>query len=304
MPRDGLSNLELVANSTWIIALARLKCPSCGFVSSDIRLTALNTPCPRCGSCGKAREVFPGMLAVRWLEIVGECYVKAFAGAGKRQAALAEEARAILGRAPERSWLEGALRTLRRLARKHYVSPADSRERLRAFKKRLALRSQEESDRLWYLLATYRDTTNDHTGVVVATASLFEELLRELLTGVLVCKGEPYLKARDAVSMVRSRAQATALFKKLTGVSLSRAVREFPVPGLFDAWQEAARKRNDYVHITPSAVGAEASERAFNAAKNAFGLFSFLHNQYSLAPPRTRQVSGSSRWPVAKSFVF
>lgn len=279
--KSGLSNFELASNSTFVIALTRLKCPFCGYVSSDIRLTA---PCPRCKQAGSARQVFPSVVCLRRLEIVADSYAKAYAAAGEKQAALVEQSRQILGRTPERGWLETAVRNVRKLVRNSRGSDSDYKKFLEGLQRRLNLNSRDEASRLAYLLTTYTDTATDHRNVVTSTASLYEQLFREFLVELLISKGEDHQKARDSVSKLRRRDSGISKFKSITGVPLRDAVRRFPVRGLYESWQAIAKKRNEYLHVTPWAVNAQIAERAFDAAKNSFGLFSFLHNTYCLAP--------------------
>lgn len=41
-----------------------LRCPQCNIVSADPNLTAIDTPCPRCGARGQPREAWPSVPAL------------------------------------------------------------------------------------------------------------------------------------------------------------------------------------------------------------------------------------------------
>ena len=287
----GLSNIELAGNSTWVVALTRSRCPFCSFVSSDIGLTALATPCPRCAQSGSAREMFPSGVCIRRLEIVAEAYVRAYAAASEKHGALAEDLRQILGRTPERSWLDSAVRRVRRLSRSSTNSGAEYEKFLHRLQQRLCVKDPNDSARIFYLLATYKDTSSEHYNVVTSTASLFEQLFREFLVELLVSKGEKYRDARRFVSDLRRWRQQEERFKSVTGAPLHKAIDGFGVTGLYQAWRDVAKRRNDYSHVSPWAVGAQTAESAFGAAKNAFGLFSYLHNAHCLAPVSAAESS-------------
>lgn len=290
--RTSISNIELAANSTWIIALTRLKCPFCGFVSSDIRLTAWKMPCPRCKMSGSARELFPSGVCIRRLEIVAESYVKAYSAASEKKAELAEDIRQVLGRIPEGSWMDSAVRQVQTLARRSTPSSARYDRFVARLQKRLALQSADETARIIYLLATYTGTSSEHYNVVTSTASLYEQLFREFLAQLLVSRGDGHAEARKSISKLRTWKKLKDQFENAVGISLHEAVEGFGEPHLYETWRRLAKHRNDYNHVNPWAISARTAEAAFDAAKNAFALFSFLHNAYCLAPVPAVTVEG------------
>lgn len=280
----SISNVELAANSTWLIASTSLKCPFCGFVSPDFRLTALNMPCPRCNQSGSAREMFPSAISIRRLEIVAESYVKAYAAASEKKAELAQDVRQVLGRIPEASWMDSAIRQVQILARSSTRTDAKYERFVARLEKRLALQSRDETARIIYLLATYTETSSEHYNVVTSTASLYEQLFREFLAQLLVTRGDGHAHARKSVSKLRSWKKLKEQFENTAGIPFREAVVGFGEPHLYETWRRLAKHRNDFNHVNPWAISARTAEAAFNIAKNAFALFCFLHNAYCLAP--------------------
>jgi hypothetical protein len=237
--------------------------------------------------------MFPSTACIRWLEIVADSYVRAYARSGEEQATLAERIRSDLGKAYEPSWIPVAARLVRRLLRKSRGSKAEYRLFLSALKRRLSLDDEEEAARLYPLLADYPDTTNEHCNVVVSTAALYDKLFSEFLVRLLESRGEGHADASKEVAKKSRRDDLRALFQKFTGTALHKAVGQFGVRSLYGDWQDVTHRRNEYLHATPEAINRQMAEKAFNAAKNAFGLFSFLHNKYCLVPLPTGE--GPSR---------
>ena len=274
--QTGLSNLELAANSTWVIALTYCECPLCGYLTP----APGSLPCPKCNRSGSRRSVFPGYACIKWLKMIGDAYVRAYARTGEKQAELVEVIRSDFKRDIEPSWVAAAARSVRKLLRKSRGSNAEYRKVLDVLQKRLALENQEQAGRVFPMLWSYSETTNEHCNVVVSTAALFERLFSDLLVRLAGSRGSEWPDAKEIVAKTQRRVSRIRLFEKMTGTSLERSVREFGVRGLYAGWQDIARRRNLYLHVTPGAISAAMAERAFNLAKNAFGLFAFLHNKH------------------------
>lgn len=295
---ENLTNLELAANPTWVIASTFAECPFCGFLCRDLGLVRVSVPCPNCNRSGSARLLFPGIACIKWLEMIADSYVRAYARAGEKQAALAEQIRSDLRRRAEPSWVVAAARNVRKLLRKSRGSQAEYKRVLDALQRRLSLDSQEQARRVYPLILEYSETTNDHCNVVVSTAALFESLFSDFLVRLLVSRGRAYGEARKTVAKMRRRDDLKKLFKETTRTPLLKAVGEFGVSGLYEGWQDVATRRNRFLHITPGAISADMAEKAFNIAKNAFGLFAYLHNRFCVAassPHKRRALSKAGR---------
>jgi hypothetical protein len=226
--------------------------------------------------------MFPSMACIRWLEIVADSYVRAYARSGEEEAALAERIRSDLGKAYEPSWIPVAARLVRRLLRKSRGSKAEYRLFLDSLKRRLSLDNDEQAARLYPILASHPGTTNEHCNVVVSTAALYDRLFSDFLIRLLESRGESCTDARQEVRRAGRRDDLKDLFRKATGVTLPKAVAEFGVRGLYEGWRDTTKRRNDFLHVTPEAINRQMAERAFNAAKNALGLFAHLHNRFCL----------------------
>lgn len=281
--QKGLSNLELAGNPTWVIASTFCECPFCGFLSRDLGLVRVSTPCPKCSRSGSPRYVFPSVACIQWLELIADSYVRAYARTGEKQAELAEQIRSDLKKSFEPSWVAAAARSVRKLLRKSRGSQQEYRKVLDALQRRLSLENQDQAERVYPVLASYSDTTNDHCNVVVSTSALFERLFYDLLVRLLVSRGKDWAEARSTVAKMQRRVDRKRLFQEITKTSLEKAVREFGERGIYAGWQDIARRRNYYLHLTPGAISAAMAKRAFNLAKNAFGLFASLHNRFCAA---------------------
>ena len=275
---DAISNIDLTANLTWAISCTLSECPECSFVRSDFD----GPPCPNCGAREDVGNVFPRGTCVRRLEVVARHYVAASSDVKAAKAELLSQIRG-LGITCDHSWAEAEVRKLQAMYGTYLKSRKGYTEYLEELGKRTSLKKPGLT-RLFCILSNYKDTSPQHSDVVTSSASLFEELLREFLVQLLTARGESYAKARKDVP--RPRHAREMLFNKLTGVSLGKAVSEYGVSNLYESWQQLAERRNEYLHGTAWAVSANAAERAFNAAKVAFGLFAFLHNRFCVVAGR------------------
>lgn len=86
--RTGLTHLELAENPTWVIASTFMECSFCGFLSREPGLDCPSVPCPKCSRSGSSRVPFPGLSCIRWLEMIGDAYVRANTRTAERQAEL------------------------------------------------------------------------------------------------------------------------------------------------------------------------------------------------------------------------
>jgi hypothetical protein len=278
--RRGLSNLELAANPTWVIASTFEECSFCGFLSRDPELGRPSVPCPNCKRSGSPRLIFPGLACITWLEMVGDAYLRATAGADEKKGALVDIIRSDFRPDIDPSWVRIAARKVRRLLRKSPRTETDYHRVLDEIQRRLSLRTREQACRAFSLLANSSDTVNEHSNVVVLTGSLFERLFHDLLVQVLARRGMTNPEAHRTVDKRRRREDLLELFWIATGTRPQEAIGEFGVRGLYEGWQDIADRRNKFLHVSPGVVSAVMAERAFNLAKNAFGLFAFLHNKH------------------------
>jgi len=278
--QTSLSNLELAANPTWVIASTVEECPFCGFLSRDPELGKPSVPCPKCERSGSPRLIFPGHASIEWLEMIADSYVRAYARTSERKAAVADQIRSDLRRKIEPSWVVAAARNVRKLLRKSRGSQAEYKKVLEALQRRLSLESEEQARRAFPLVLEYSDTANEHCSVLVSTAALFEGLFNDFLVRLLVSRGMGNGEAKKKVAGIRRLNDREKLFERTAGATLRRAVGEFGVRGLYEKWHNMADRRNKFLHMTPGAISADMAEKAFNLAKNAFALFTFLHNKY------------------------
>ena len=281
--RTGLTNLKLAQNPTWVVALTFTECPVCGFLSREPGPDRPSVPCPRCSRRGSTRSTFPGYACIEWLKMIGDAYVRAAARTRARLDELAGAIRPNLKRDIKVPGLVAAAKDVRRFFRESDRSEAAYHRELSALQRRLSLATKEQAARAFSLLAGYSDTSIEYTTVVLLTASLFERLLHDLLIQLLVGRGMSGQQARKTVRKRHRREELHELFWVVTGTCLERAVGEFGVRGLYEAWQSVADRRNKFLHITSRAISADMAERAFNIAKCAFPLFAFLQNRYYAA---------------------
>ena len=274
----SLTNLELAANPTWISAEVFSECRFCGFLSQDLELDRPSVPCPRCKLSGLPRFLYPDIASIRRLEMIADAFVQAYARTGERQAALAEQIRSDLRRSCDPSWVATAIRKVRKLRCKHPASAQDYAKLLATLQRRLSLDTPEQTQRVYFRLATYEETSTEHSNLVVLTTALFEGLFSELLIRLLVSRGTDYGDARVEVRRTRTFEGRRKLFERETHTPLRQAVRRFGHRGFYERWEYVRELRNRFAHQTPFAIGADALERAFNLAKDSFALFAFLHN--------------------------
>lgn len=278
--KQGLTNLELAANRTWIVASLFGECPFCSFVSQDTELVRLAAPCPRCGRSGSARSVFPSYSCIERLKAIADSYVRACARVSERQSALVDRISSDLKRTVEPLWVTEAALQVRKLLRGSRGARPEYERVYEALQRALSLQSQEQAARALPSVVKYSDAVTEHSYVVVSTAALFEGLLSDMLVRLLVVRGETESEARKRVRNTRRLCDLEKLFEETAGESLRQAVKPFGVRGSYECWRLIAERRNRFLHNSPGAVGIESAEKAFDLAKNAFGLFAFLHNRY------------------------
>jgi hypothetical protein len=276
----SLTNLELAGNPTWVIASTFSECPFCGFLSGDLELVRVSVPCPKCELSGSARLIFPDISCIRWLEMIGDSYVTAYARTSEKQAELAEQIRSDLKRSCDAEWVAAALKKVRKLRRKSPGSTEEYNRFLETLQKRLSLDTREEGQRIYPYLASFEEPSNEHCNLVVSTESLYRKLLSGLIIRLLVSGGMAYVEARKKARTEWRYAELVRLFEKQAHITLREAVMGFGVRGLYDRWRHISTLRNRYSHESPLSVNSEVAEKAFDLAKNAFGLFAFLQNTY------------------------
>jgi hypothetical protein len=284
--RIGLTNLELAANSTWVIASTFFECHFCGHLSRGPGLDRHSVPCPNCGRAGWARMMWPSMASIRWLQIIADSYLRAYQRVGEENAEMAKRISEDLRRECDPKWVANAARIVRKLLRQSRGSKREYRRFLESLKRRLQLDTEGDAVRLYPVLASHRGTTSEHYTVVVSTAALFDKLMSDFIMRLLQSRGDTQADAKRKVSQMHRRDDLKKSFRSATGVSLEKAVSGFKARGLYESWQQTNKRRNDTLHRTPEAVDSVFAEKAFDAAKNSFGLFAYLHNRFCLAAMR------------------
>ncbi len=276
-----LTNRELAGNETWITAILWDECAFCGFLSMELELVKPAVPCPNCEKSGRPRIIFPDIASVRLLEMINHFYAQAWDRREDHAARLARELSERLGRKYEPAVaVEAALET-QRVRSISDGSQAAFDGLLDAIQEKLHLESAGAARKAFVPLLEYSATNEEHQVVVLLTAAMLEKLLRELLLRMLVKRsGGDWEESRKRLRKVGRQDGREDIFQNLTGTGLREAIAGVGVPDFYDSWRKLRELRNEFMHGKPFVIGVSNTEKAFDVAQGAFGVFAGLQNRF------------------------
>jgi hypothetical protein len=141
----------------------------------------------------------------------------------------------------------------------------------------LGLNSTEDTRKVFPSLFGYTDTTEEHRVIVLLTATMLEKLFKGLLSRMITAIP---LSTKHSFKKSQGHIDREQLFAERTGKSLETEIKSIGSPKFYSKWQSIRKARNEFMHGSPFAIGANAAEEAFEAAKDSFGVFAELHNKF------------------------
>jgi hypothetical protein len=138
----------------------------------------------------------------------------------------------------------------------------------------LGLKSTEDARTVFPSLFGYSDTTEEHQATVLLAAAMVEKLFKGFMSRVLAAK-------RNLKKFPRHK-DLKQLFTELTGERLDAAITSIGFPEFYSKWQFIRDARNEFMHGSSFAIGANTAEEAFDVARESFGVFAELHNEFCL----------------------
>jgi len=276
-----LTNRELAKNLSFTVAAVFLACPQCNYVAKSNELTNPQVPCPKCGTMGVTRRIFPDLSSLKLLEMVGYFYVKACDRIGDLQAELVDVLREKIGQTYDPQFAIETAREIQNFYQKHGEKQSEYDKMLEIIQECLSLQSSEEAERVFVPLFGYSDTFEEHKVVVILTCTLLEKLFDDLLVLIHTCKGMNWSRAEKKVRQLQNFNKRCSAFEKATNLSLEKAIGQCSIPpGFLPDWSDVRKARNTFVHGSPYIIGVSTAEKAFNLTKNAFSLFAYLQNRF------------------------
>ena len=275
----NLSNRELAENPTWPESESFLECPECGFLSEDLELIRPAVPCPNCGVGGRPRRHYPDLSSCQLLRMIAHFYARAQERQDDTQEALTKSLAECIGRTFDRVTAVEAARKTQELRVSSSGSQEDFEALLAAISDLLRLSSVEEARKAFVPLLEYSDTNDEHQVVVLLTATMLEQLFRELLLQRSVSACGNWEEARRSMNNHGDHGKREHLFKELTGEELEDSISGVADQSCFYShWRDIRKLRNKFVHGAPFVIRVSDTEKAFELAKAAFTVFAALHN--------------------------
>jgi hypothetical protein len=281
--QDAFTNRELAENRTWLSALAYVECPFCHFLSpSAAGLSETSAPCPNCAASGRPRIMFPDLSSRRLLEMVAYFYARACERLDGIQNELLRALSEQLGCSFD--W-NSVVRTVIAIhnfrLEQGRVETAETFEKLLGkIRISLGLKSTEDARAVFPSLFGYSDTTEEHQAIVLLVAAMSEKLFKELLSRMLTTVPLSENTVKYIFKKSRGHADREQLFAALTGKSLKSVITSSGSQEFYSKWQSIRDVRNEFMHGSSFAIGANAAEEAFGVARESFGVFAELHNEF------------------------
>lgn len=277
---DTITNRELAENRTWLSAVAYLECPFCHYLSHSAGLDNISAPCPNCAASGKRRIVFPGPSSHRLLEMVAYFYARASERLDGIQNELLRTLNEQLGCSFDWNTMVRAVVATHKYRLEHgRIDTAETFEQLLGhIQISLDLKSTDDARAVFPSLFGYSDTTEEHQAIVLLVAAMVEKLFKELLSRILSTVPLSESTVKYIFKKSRGHADREQLFAALTGKSLKAAI----APEFYSKWQSVRDVRNEFMHGSSFAIGADAAEKAFDVAKESFAVFAELHNEFCI----------------------
>lgn len=218
--REGetLTNQQISAKPTWVIASTFLECNHCGFLSRALSQDLSARSCSNCGARGEPRTLFPAVHCIKVLEMIAYFYHRASARGEERDRKLAKSLGEIIGRRCEPVYAVGAAQQAQKLLRGSDRSQAAYSNFVKLISRHLRIRSQKLAKKSFVELLNYRPVTEEHQIVVVLTAMLLEVMFDEFLKRLLSLSkpiGELVPKKSRRVSLRECRRRYSGNLEKL-----------------------------------------------------------------------------------------
>ncbi len=117
--------------------------------------------------------------------------------------------------------------------------------------------------------------------MVLLSAAMLEKLFRELVLRMVVIRtGRDWTEARKRLRRLGRHNEGEEIFRDRSRMGLKEAIGKSGFPGFYDCWEDIRELRNKFMHGMPLVIGVSHTEKAFEVAKAAFGIFAGLHNQF------------------------
>lgn len=273
-----IPNRELARNQTWTAAMTWLECHFCNYLSQDLNLANVDEPCPRCGNGGHPRLIFPGIMCNRLVELILHYYANSHERYDERVAALERAISHQLGREFNPQILVEAAFAVRSIRNKSDNKDDVLVTLLGTIQERLGLHSASDARKVLVPLLQYSDTNEDHQITLLLTASLLEQLFKELLLRTLVRLLADWESSRKIVKALRDHGAREKEFAKLAGFSLNEMTTSLGFSTFYADWRSIRKLRNTFVHGIPFIIDRLDAEKAFELAKNSFRVFALVLN--------------------------
>jgi homoserine kinase len=158
-------------------------------------------------------------------------------------------------------------------------TPETFEQLLGAIQTSLGLNSTEDARKVFPSLFGYSDMTEEHQATVLLVAAMLEKLFKELLSRMLTTIPLRESTVKYIFKKSRGHVDREQLFAALTGKSLKTVITNSE---FYSKWQSIRDARNEFMHGSSFAIGANAAEEAFDIAKESFGVFAELHNVFCI----------------------
>ncbi|HKT39235.1 MAG TPA: hypothetical protein VJR48_12745 [Ktedonobacterales bacterium] len=155
---------------------------------------------------------------------------------------------------------------------------------LRAIQTRLSLESLDQARMLWGLLGAFSETTEDGQVTVILACTFLERLLGDVLTVLGITSGLTYSQAERRMEKCQSIDQRKAFFHDMTRlhVTMDNAFQSLGYGAFWSDWNTIRKRRNDFVHGLPWAIGEETTRLAVKTSKQAVPALAQLQNTYCI----------------------
>lgn len=251
------------------------RCPSCNFVSSDINLSCLSTPCPNCGKTGESRELFPDMSSIKIAKMINEYYEK------REEIIRTTIIKEIQKYSKETRTkkIQETLKAINDIFKRKDIEQA-SPEAKKVIKTELGV-DDKDIDNVLFISMTYGSTDEDKI-ITILSCVLFECILKEFLLSCLIFKNCPRKLAETFIFEQRyNTSDLISLFKTLIGKKFSRYVSsKSGYKGFYREWECIRDRRNLFMHGNAYSIDSVCGDKAFNFSSKVMPLFAMLNNDF------------------------
>jgi hypothetical protein len=278
--QDAFTNRDLAENRTWLSAVTYVECPFCHFLAhSAAGLSETFAPCPKCAASGEPRIIFPDLSSHRLLEMVAYFYARACERLDAVQNELLRTLSEQQGCSFDWNSVVRTVAAIHKFRREQVDTPEAFEQLLGTIQTSLGLKSTEDARRVFPSLFGYSDMTEEHQAIVLLVAAMLEKLFKELLSRMLTTVPLSESTVKYIFKKSRGHVDREQLFAALTGKSLKSVITS---PEFYSKWQAIREARNEFMHGSSFAIGANVAEEAFDVAKESFGVFAELRNEFCI----------------------